>query len=687
MRLPDAAEPAQGRGRAGVLRWSVTAGPGWISGHWALAEAGEAVAEGMMRLEGEVPEQLPDQLPEAGDWALFAALPAALRHGGTLHLDGPASRRALADAAEFARAWESLRPAEGQAPRLSAASLAEAAPWHGRGTVLAACADGTVPADLPPCAAITTLLVPGTGEAALRQRAQQRGWRIVTLVPSAPASAPGTQGLHVLASAALRAAALHLLAGAGRTGLLVVEPGEAPRPGGPASPAQAAAFLSGGAMEVVPLLPSPLAAPRSSIRQRPITAWFEQAPAAGGTRRSLILEGLAERPPAERVTMWWEMPGEPALPDPPVLDQMVAAAVLPALARGQDLVVKGPLSRLGALNLALLSATRAAWGAPAPRGAVAVEAATLCEGPGVPPPARAVLTFSGGADAFYSLLWRTGPDRPVGEPPLTGAVLSLGFDIPLTARAAFEAHRARLAPVLAARGVALHVVVTNARALGLALWEPAAMPMIASALSQLSHLYGTGLLGGGRPYPLMTLPMIQSPLLDRALSGGWFAIATDAGAIGRSDKIALIAKSEDAVAALRVCYDEASADFSRNCGTCPKCLRTMLNFHAVGVTRPACFAQVPPVEELVELPFWKHDDVIFSRDVLDAAARFGTEGAWSRRLAARADAWRPPPVTLAGRARAKLALWAGRMAEDPLGTPGLAARKLAARMRRARGLR
>jgi hypothetical protein len=664
-------------GPAVTLRAAVQAGRGWIEGRWALHAPEGAVASGTLRLEGEVPEHLPPH----DDWALFSALPTVVRHGAALVVEGSVTQRALADAAEFARAWESMLPGQALAPSLSAATVAAASAWPGEGAVLAACADGTVPDDLPEATAVTTLLVGSVVEGGLRARAGRQGWRIVTLV--------GAEGAEsgFFAPTLRRAAALHLLAGAGRIGLLAVEGRHAPRPGRPASPAQAAAFLSGGAMEVVPLLPLVLTAPASSVRQRPITAHFEQGAAAGATRRSLVLEGLADRPVGERVTMWWEMPDEPSLPEPPVLDQMVAAAVLPALARGQDLVVRGPLSRLAAINLNLLSATRAAWGAPAPRGPVAVLADGLRDGPAEPPPSRAALTFSGGADAFYSLLWRTGEYRPRDEPPLAGAVLALGFDIPLSARATFEAHRARLAPVLAARGVALHVVVTNARALGLSAWEPSAMPMIASALSQVAHLYGTGLLGGGRPYPQMTLPMIQAPLLDRALSGGWFATATDAGAVGRTDKIALIAEAGDAMAALRVCYDEASADFSRNCGTCPKCLRTMRNFRAVGVTAPACFSHVPPVEELVELPFWKNDDVIFARDVLAAAARHGTEGAWSRRLAARADAWRPPPVTLAGRARAKLSLWAGRLVQDPVGTPGLAARKLAARLHRMRANR
>lgn len=665
---------------AARLRASATVTEAGIAAAWELRDGERLVSSGtltLQRAEGQDGAQF--SLPRTADWALFAALPDLVRHGGTVVVEAPASRRALADAAEVSRAWASF--GQGAAPvALTADEIIETMPEGEAEAAIFAVPAGADPGHaVPEGVAVAYTLMPGPLAAGAAARAAETGRRLVAF------SATGTTGPEpaFLGRVTRLAAACHLLSREARLALLLVEQQAAPAIGAPASPAHAAAFLSGGALPVVPLLPEPLPAPALVVRTRAITAWFEQGRCGGATRRSLVLEGLADRPAGERVTLWWDMPGEPHLPEPPVLDQMIAAAVLPALARGQDLLVKGPLSRLAAVNLTLLSAARAAWGAPAPRGPVAVMAETLRDGPDAPPPARAVLTFSGGADAFYSLLWRTGPDRPEAEPPLAGAVLTQGFDIPLSADVAFEAHRARLAPVLEARGVALHVVRTNGRALNLAAWEPAAMPLIASAVAQFSHLYGVGLLGGARPYPLMTLPIIQSPLLDRALSGAWFFTATDAGSVGRTDKIALIARHPEAMAALRVCYDEGRADFSRNCCACPKCLRTMLNFRAVGVAEPTCFAHVPPIEDLVELPFWKHDDVIFAREIVAAAARYGTEGPWSARLAARADAWQPPPTTIPGRLRAKISLWAGRMAQDPLGTPMLALRKGLARLARA----
>lgn len=662
-----------------VLHAAVARLPDGLSGAWRIADGAEVVAEGRLSLAG-APGLAP---PELGDWVLFAALPAAVRLGGRLRLAGTATRRGLADAAELSRAWASFRAGPAFALTLDADDVVDAPPLAAPARAAAVICPGEAAPAMPAGMVLVAVVLDGAGSGIVRAP----GVPVLRLSEEAPAGPlPDFFGM-----AARRAAALHLLSGEARHGLLRLPQPETPRMGGPAAPAQAAAFLSSGAMEVVPDLDlgarfaprGGLARPSLGKARRPAVAHFEQGIREGALRRALVLEGLADRPAGERLTMWWEMPGERDLPAPPVLDQMAAAALLPAMMRGQDLVVRGPLSRLAAAYLPRLAATRAAWGSPAPAGPVAIVPDAVLDPPPATGPPRAVLTFSGGVDSFHSLLWRTGADAPPAEPPLAAAVLSLGFDIPLTQRAAFEAHRARIEPVLERRGVRLHVVHTNSRALGLAEWDLVAVPMIVAALSQFADRYAWGLIGGARPYPDLILPVISPPLLDRALSGNWFSVATEASGLGRTERVARVAADAEASAVLRVCYDERSADFSRNCCACPKCLRTMLNFLAVGVTRPACFERVPPVEELVELPIYKADDPLLLNDLIAYARAHGTAGAWTDRLARRVAAWRPPATTPAGRIAAKAALWAGRMREDPVGTPQLAVRKALARLARA----
>ncbi len=659
-----------------VLEASVQKAGDGLIGSWRLSDDGVVRSDGTVTLTGHAGLAV----PPVQDWALYAALPAMVARGGRVRLRGTASRRALADAAEIARAWASLNHAA-HPVILDADDVVDGARDVAQDRAVVAAAPGGQGIDAVPPGLTVAFVVGGAagpGEVGPVPLSLGGEWQ--------DGPAPRFFGATLR-----RVSGLHLLAGEARIGFLRIEPAETPRLGGPAAPAQAASFLS-GAMEVIPVLSTgerfvprtTLSRPMLAGAPGPVVAHFEQTVRDGATRRALILEGLSDRPAGERVTMWWEMPGEPDLPTPPVLDQMVAAVALPALVRGQDLVVRGPMSRLASLYLPRLVATRAAWGAPAPGGPIAIMPDQVLDPPAPAGEPKAILTFSGGVDSFHSFLWRTSEDAPPAEPKLAAAVLSLGFDFPLEQKAAFEAHRARIAPVLEKRGVRLHVVHSNSRALGLVEWDLAAVPMIVAAMSQFAHRYAWGLIGGARPYPDLKLPIISPPLLDRALTGNWFSVATEASGLGRTERVARVARDAEASAVLRVCYDEHSPDFSRNCCECPKCRRTMLNFLAVGVAKPACFDRVPPPEELAEVPMYKADDPLLLGDLAAYARAHGTAGAWTDRVEERIAAWRPSiPLTRATWPRwvaEKAAIWGGRMLKDPIGTPALAWRKLAARI-------
>lgn len=662
-------------------------GPRGLTGYWQVSDGRTVLAEGSVTLSGD---RAP-AAPATDDWALYAALPAIVARGGRVRLQGAATRRGLSDAAEITRAWSSFSPDAAHRARLEADRIVEAPPLAQAGrAALALGASDDVAGVIPP--AVTLAFVILDAPAGTAPPASAPSATVLALSADGPEGPAPSYFLTM----ARRAAGLHLASAEARYGLLRIDAAMTPHVGAPSTPAHAAAFLSGTAMEVIPLLDDGQAfrprftpaKPGLIQRRAPITLHFSQAQSAGTTRREMVLEGLADRPRGDRLTMWWEMPGETDMPTPPVLDQMVAASVIPALERGQDLVVKGPISRIAALNLPLLAATRAAWGAKAPRGPVTVTADSVLDLPARADPPRAVLTFSGGADSFYSLLNHTGPDASPAEPKLEGAVLTLGFDFPFSEREAFETHRARVAPVLERRGVALHIVHTNSRDLDIAWWDVCAMPMVSAALSQFAHRYTRGLLGGSLTYPVMAVPMIQPPLLDRTLTGGWFWLSTDGAGIGRTEKIALIAEHADAMAVLRVCYEQNSADFVNNCCTCLKCQRTMLNFLGAGVTNPPCFRCVPSPLELAETPLYKNTDPSFAAEVITYARAHGTAGEWTDRLAERIATWQPPPglppKSRSEWMREKIEIWSGRMAKDPVGTVALGWNKIASRIDRYR---
>jgi hypothetical protein len=107
------------------------------------------------------------------------------------------------------------------------------------------------------------------------------------------------------------------------------------------------------------------------------------------------------------------------------------------------------------------------------------------------------------------------------------------------------------------------------------------MHMVASK----SHRWG--LLGSSEPYSHPIVPWGSSPSTDYLVSGGVFSLVHDGAGYSRTEKAAFLANFPEALKSLRVCY--ADTHSSSNCGRCEKCIRTRLNFLAVGVENAPMF--------------------------------------------------------------------------------------------------
>jgi hypothetical protein len=76
------------------------------------------------------------------------------------------------------------------------------------------------------------------------------------------------------------------------------------------------------------------------------------------------------------------------------------------------------------------------------------------------------------------------------------------------------------------------------------------------------------------------MPAGNHPLLDPCWSSEALEFVHDGLEATRIEKVRLIAQDERALGWLRVCV--RPTEDSLNCGRCEKCLRTMINLHAVG---------------------------------------------------------------------------------------------------------
>lgn len=112
------------------------------------------------------------------------------------------------------------------------------------------------------------------------------------------------------------------------------------------------------------------------------------------------------------------------------------------------------------------------------------------------------------------------------------------------------------------------------------------MAGIASCMVWYQKSFSIGLVGSSQPYHTLALPWGSNPITDRMLSTDSFQLIHDGAGYSRTEKVREIAEWPEVQNYLRVCWEGQELD--RNCGRCEKCVRTVLNFRALGLARPAC---------------------------------------------------------------------------------------------------
>jgi hypothetical protein len=287
----------------------------------------------------------------------------------------------------------------------------------------------------------------------------------------------------------------------------------------------------------------------------------------------------------ERQRFWYQLSADlqPALTDS--CDPFVLPAVFIAMQRKANLVVHGQVSPSLLKNLSELQTAWASW---RPDRYTPVEISADLERETPSKAQRAVLSsFSGGVDSLFTV-WRhhTGLAGRQNRKIQSGLMVH-GFDIRLNQPEVFAraAHKAR--KLLATVDTALLTMVTNLKKTGL-VFEDAHGAILGSCLMLLQGSYSTGLIASSYPYTHLHFPWGSNPITDRLLSSASFEVVHDSAAITRIEKDRLLAGWPEAMNNLRVCVRGEERD--QNCCRCEKCIRTILEFRALGLGLPPCFA-------------------------------------------------------------------------------------------------
>lgn len=184
--------------------------------------------------------------------------------------------------------------------------------------------------------------------------------------------------------------------------------------------------------------------------------------------------------------------------------------------------------------------------------------------------------FTGGVDSFHSVL--ANRDR------LTHLVFVHGFDVPLEGLPALRADVTEHVQTAALElGLPLIEVETNLHDLSDTRQSPWGTTYHGVALAAVAHLL-SGVVGEmiiGATHAFADLfPYGSHPMTDPLLSSSGLRLVHHGCEADRVEKTRTCAASPVAMRHLRVCWE--NRDGTYNCGTCKKCLRTMIALAIAG---------------------------------------------------------------------------------------------------------
>lgn len=311
------------------------------------------------------------------------------------------------------------------------------------------------------------------------------------------------------------------------------------------------------------------------------------------------------------VRLWYRMPTEFA--QQVRVDAFVVAALMPAMAKGEDLEVSPELvvsSRL-LRSLGTIQDILHVWNPELKRVNVRANSGN----PPAPRPMSACF-FSGGVDSTYTCLKH--------EMETSHLILLHGLDIDPGNETAFANASQQGGEIAARLAKTLVVVQTNARefcnagGLTMVLFHGALLASVSLLLG-----FGRTFIAASHTYDDLE-PWGSHALLDPLWSTESCEIVYDGGEARRIDKVREIARRPELLASLRVCANDARG---QNCGVCEKCIRTMTELRLVRASSPAFPALDPKQLRSLKISF---DNLVYYIEACEVAQQTGDREVYAR---------------------------------------------------------
>jgi len=252
-------------------------------------------------------------------------------------------------------------------------------------------------------------------------------------------------------------------------------------------------------------------------------------------------------------------------------EPFLPVALIPSMRKRWTVIVDGEISAILFQGLVKIQQVMSSWYRKFHRVRVKV-ATTANPGPNGQRPVAAF--FSGGVDSFFTLLQHRNE--------LTHLIFVHGFDLPLEAVQRREQMAENARQVARQLQLELIEVETNLRDFGeqYVSWPEA---FFGAGLASVALLLSPRFSRVYIPASVSNDQLIQlgsHPELDHHWGNGQVELVHDGAEFNRSAKIFEIASMPMVKSHLRVCYQPVEEGL--NCGSCRKCLWTMLVLESIG---------------------------------------------------------------------------------------------------------
>ena len=283
--------------------------------------------------------------------------------------------------------------------------------------------------------------------------------------------------------------------------------------------------------------------------------------------------------------VWFESTDRPLSA---VGEVMGSSLYVPGLLQDRQLVMADQVSPLWLQNVPKIAARMAQWW----QNPQYPPLATARTGDLQPRAQGSLLCFSGGVDAFHSLLCNERKPRHL--------VTAYGYDIKLAEESRWRPLEDTVRRVSAEAGIPCTIIRTNVRDHPLlkGIW----MKANGGGLASLGHLmrdHGDGILVSASTVTEFDYPIGTHWDLDPWWSSEAMTIHHVGERISRWDKVQAIANEPLVQRNLRVCTHQRRREKISNCSHCEKCVRTMVALDQCGAL--SRFTVFKPVKSFIPL--------------------------------------------------------------------------------------